>query len=161
LIEAFDIYKSKYRGAWGLTCVGNGPMKDALTTAMTRHPDIKVENFLPQAQLVNSAIESGCFILPSRYEPWGVVAHEFAAAGLPLILSEHVGAKQQYLVDGFNGYTFCDHSVAALAQAMHLISSAPSDKLVLMGKRSAQLASQTSPDITTASLVSVLKRNYS
>jgi glycosyltransferase involved in cell wall biosynthesis len=161
LIEAFDIYKSKYRGAWGLTCVGNGPMKAALTTAMTRHPDIEVENFLPQAQLVNSAIESGCFILPSRYEPWGVVAHEFAAAGLPLILSEHVGAKQQYLVDGFNGYTFCDHSVAALAQAMHLISSAPSDKLVLMGKRSAQLASQTSPDITTASLVSVLKRNYS
>ena len=161
LLEAFDIYKTQYHGTWGLTCIGNGPMKGELTTAMARHQDLQIRDFLPQAQLVNSAFESGCFILPSRYEPWGVVAHEFAAAGLPLILSEHIGAKQQYLVDSFNGYTFCNNSAAELAHAMHLVSSTPNDKLVRMGKRSMQLASQTSPDITTASLVSVLKRNYS
>jgi glycosyltransferase involved in cell wall biosynthesis len=158
LLEAFEIYKAKYQGRWGLSCIGNGPLMDQLLRATTRHANISVEGFLPQAQLVARASQSGAFVLPSRYEPWGVVAHEFACAGLPLILSEHVGARQQYLVDGFNGFTFRQNAAQSLARAMHLMSSLSDDALVMMGKRSMQLASQTSPEVTAASLISVLHR---
>jgi len=158
LIEAFDIYKTQYHGTWGLTCIGNGPLLAELKRAMTKHPDIEVEGFVPQTVLAQRATESGAFILPSRFEPWGVVAHEFASAGLPLILSEQVGARQQYLVDGFNGYTFFENSAESLAQKMYLLSTTAIDTLVEMGKRSAALASTTSPDLTVASLVSVLNR---
>jgi len=161
LIEAFEIYKTKYGGTWGLCCIGNGPMLDRLKQAMIQHPDVEIEGFMPQSQLVARAAQAGAFILPSRYEPWGVVVHEFASAGLPLILSEHVGARQQYLVDGFNGYTFRKDSAQALALNMQSISLASSDTLVAMGKRSVKLAGQTSPDITAASLISVLKLKYS
>jgi glycosyltransferase involved in cell wall biosynthesis len=154
LIKAYDIYKEKYNGTWKLNCVGNGPMLDELMSAVKRHDDLSVEPFLSQTDLVNRAKNAGAFILPSRYEPWGVVAHEFSTAGLPLIFSERVGARPQFLIDQLNGYTFYDESPEDLAYQMYLMSSNNVEKLVQMGRLSVQLASQITPDITTASLMS-------
>jgi glycosyltransferase involved in cell wall biosynthesis len=156
LLAAYDIYKKNYNGTWGLTCIGNGPMQQDLEKAATSDQQINIEAFLPQAELVKRAQAAGAFILPSRYEPWGVVAHEFSAAGLPLIFSEYVGARQQFLIDGLNGYTFYKESAQDLAYKMHLLSSQPSEHLVQMGLTSTQLAQRTTPEITAASLMSVL-----
>jgi glycosyltransferase involved in cell wall biosynthesis len=155
LIKAFDIYKEQYKGTWKLNCIGNGPMFDDLMRAAKRHDDMTVESFLPQPELVNRAKAAGAFILPSRYEPWGVVAHEFATAGLPLIFSEKVGARPQFLIDQLNGYTFYDESPEDLAYQMFLMSSHSIETLLHMGRMSAHLASQITPEITTASLMSV------
>jgi glycosyltransferase involved in cell wall biosynthesis len=154
LIKAFDIYKEKYKGTWNLNCVGNGPMHDDLMNAVKRHDGITVESFLSQSDLVTRAKNAGAFILPSRYEPWGVVAHEFSTAGLPLIFSERVGARPQFLIDKLNGYTFYDESPEDLAFQMYLMSSNTIEKLLEMGRVSAQLASQITPEIATASLMS-------
>lgn len=156
LINAFDIYKDKYQGAWGMTCIGNGPMLEHLTNATQRHSDLQIEPFLTQPELMARAKLAGAFILPSRYEPWGVVAHEFSTAGLPLIFSECVGARTQFLIDQLNGYTFYGDSAEDLAYKMHLMSNNSVEKLVAMGRMSAKLASQITPDITTASLMSVI-----
>jgi glycosyltransferase involved in cell wall biosynthesis len=156
LLAAYDIYKKNYNGTWGLTCIGNGPMQQDLEKAATSDQQINIEAFLPQAELVKRAQAAGAFILPSRYEPWGVVAHEFSAAGLPLIFSEYVGARQQFLIDGLNGYTFYKESAPDLAYKMHLLSSQTSEHLVQMGLTSTQLAQRTTPEITAASLMSVL-----
>jgi glycosyltransferase involved in cell wall biosynthesis len=43
------------------------------------------------------------FALLSTHEPWGVVVNEAAAFGLPLVLSDRVGAAYDLLVDGENG----------------------------------------------------------
>ena len=43
------------------------------------------------------------FALLSRHEPWGVVVNEAAASGLPLVLSDRVGAAFDLLEDGRNG----------------------------------------------------------
>ena len=43
------------------------------------------------------------FVLPSRHEPWGVVVNEAMAAGLPVVLTDRVGAAADLLVDGENG----------------------------------------------------------
>jgi len=154
LIKAFDLYKEQYKGTWKLNCIGNGPMLDDLMRAAKRHEDITVEIFLPQSDLVKRAMAAGAFILPSRYEPWGVVAHEFSTAGLPLIFSDKVGARPQFLIDQLNGYTFYDESPEDLAYQMNLMSSNNVEKLLEMGRISARLASQITPEITTASLMS-------
>lgn len=157
LIEAYARYKSDYRGDWALKCIGNGPMKAELEKAQERDRSISIESFADQTTLVEQAVQSGAFILPSRYEPWGVVAHEFACAGLPLILSDQVGSKSQFLIANYNGYGFSDHSVDQLAQAMHRLSSQSHGQLIQMGQRSAQLAAVLSPKIVSASLMSVIK----
>lgn len=151
LIEAYRLYKDKYQGAWSLTCIGNGPMEEDLVV----QDDIHVEGFMSQRDLKQKALAAGAFILPSRYEPWGVVVHEFATAGLPLILSERVGARPQFLIDGSNGYTFYQNSALDLAFKMHLISTQSSEHLAEMGLLSAKLAGHITPDIAAASLMSV------
>lgn len=153
LIEAYKLYKSKYAGDWALTCVGNGPLEKELAA----EPDIQIKPFSSQEDLVHLARQSGAFILPSRYEPWGVVVHEFATAGLPLLLSEHVGARPQFLIDGLNGFTFYQESVDELAQKMHQLSSLSSEQLLKMGQVSADMAKRLTPDIAAASFVSALQ----
>jgi hypothetical protein len=73
-----------------------------------------------------------------------------------LILSDQVGSKSQFLIEGYNGYSCGDDSVEQLALAMHRLSSLGDEKLLQMGQRSAQLASVLTPNIATASLMSVI-----
>ncbi len=153
LIEAFRIYRTHYRGDWSLTCVGNGPMQSELA----RQEDIRIEPFLSQDALVERARQAGAFVLASRDEPWGVVAHEFASAGLPMILSQNVGARPQFLIDGLNGYTFFEDSAQDLAEKMFLMSSRTDEQLIQMGESSARLAASVTPEIAAASLMSVLR----
>ena len=152
LVSAYDIYRQQYAGTWGLTCVGNGPMQALLDN----RPGIVVEPFLSQSELVERALGAGAFVLPSRYEPWGVVVHEFATAGLPLILSDQVGARLQFLINGYNGYTFQGDAAASLAAAMHHLSTLAEARLVAMGAASARLAQSVTPEIAAASLMSVV-----
>jgi glycosyltransferase involved in cell wall biosynthesis len=84
--------------------------------------------------------------------------HEFATAGLPLILSECVGARPQFLVDEANGFTFYANSAEDLAYKMHRMSNQSSEALKAMGQLSAKLAEHITPEITAASLMSVVRK---
>ena len=49
-------------------------------------------------------VDADVFALLSRHEPWGVAVNEAAASGLPLLLSDRVGAAADLLRDGENGF---------------------------------------------------------
>ena len=153
LLQAYKIYKNRYAGTWGLTCIGNGPLRDLLSA----DPEIEVEDFMSQNMLVQRARQAGAFILPSRFEPWGVVVHEFAAAGLPLILSENVGARAQFLAENLNGYTSRSNCPNDLAEKMHLLSHLDKSTLIAMGQQSRTLASVLTPEIAAHSFLSALE----
>jgi len=153
LAEAFEIYKRKHNGGWKLLCVGNGEMKPRLM----KHESIEFRDFSSQEELLEISKSSGAFILPSRHEQWGVVAHEFTSAGLPLILSENVGSRPLFLVDGHNGYTFRGNSAENLARTMVAVSSKSGSELARMGANSHALSVSISPSICAATLVSVLR----
>lgn len=65
------------------------------------------------------------FALLSRHEPWGVVVNEAAASGLPLVLSEHVGAAPDLLHDAENGFLVPVDDVAAAATALDTLAADP------------------------------------
>jgi glycosyltransferase involved in cell wall biosynthesis len=155
LIKAFKQYRAHALNPWELTCIGNGPLEDQLR----QQEGITVENFADQATLAQRARQAGAFVLPSRYEPWGVVVHEFAMAGLPLLLSEQVGARHQFLIEGLNGYAFESEAVDDLAEQLFKLASLPDTRLLEMGRASQQLASCLNPEVATASFVSVLKQS--
>lgn len=54
--------------------------------------------------IVETYVAADVFALLSRHEPWAVVVNEAAACGLPLVLSDQVGAAYDLLEDGVNGY---------------------------------------------------------
>jgi glycosyltransferase involved in cell wall biosynthesis len=58
------------------------------------------------------------FVLPSRHEPWGVVVNEAMAAGLPVVLTDRVGAAADLLVDGVNGRVVPAGDAERLAAAL-------------------------------------------
>ena len=46
------------------------------------------------------------FVLPSEYEPWGLVVNEAIIMGLPVVVSSHVGCREDLIQNGKNGYIF-------------------------------------------------------
>ena len=152
LIEAFEEYQKKYNGDWKLVCVGNG---DMLSLLINKH-NVEIISFSNEEELVNIAKRSGIFILPSRSEQWGVVIHEFAAAAMPLILSDNVGAKAEFFIENYNGITYSDNSKENLAKSMYLMSIKDKAELIRMCNNSFEMAHKITPKISAASFMSIL-----
>jgi len=152
LADAFKRYRTQCEGEWELICIGNGELRHLLDNV----PGIEVMEFSRQDRLVEVTRRAGIFVLPSRFDQWGVVVHEFASAGLPLILSENVGASAMFLIEGFNGVKVRHHSSENLAMAMYDMSKKSSAELVEMGENSCVLSERINPAIVAASFLSVL-----
>ncbi|MCB0837632.1 MAG: glycosyltransferase family 4 protein [Bacteroidetes bacterium] len=153
LCQAFLQLKEELSHDWTLTLVGKGnAANDWLNQEGMIHLDFVQPENLPD--LVETA---GCFVLPSRNEPWGVVLHEFAAAGLPLIAAENVGAASAFLKTGYNGYTHQPGSVFSIKEAMRNIIHVPDEKLLVMGERSYELSRQITPEIWASTLFMTAK----
>lgn len=150
--EAFRIYRNELGGTWRLICVGNGPLENFL-----RQIDgVSVEPFTKPENLFHFGCESDVFVLPSRHDQWGVALQEFSLLGMPLIASESVGSASAFLINGFNGYFFANNSARELAKAMRTISSLPDQERRKMGMRSRRLGMAITPELSAASLISIL-----
>ena len=75
---------------------------------------------------------------------------------MPLILSGKVGARLQFLIDGYNGFTIPGDTAESLAATMHRLSALDDACLIDMGAASARLAQAITPEIAAASLMSVV-----
>ena len=63
-------------------------------------------------------------MLPSHYEPFGIVALEAAAAGAPLVTS-NVGGLGEAVISGVTGVSCPPRDVAALADAVRTVLDDP------------------------------------
>lgn len=151
LIKAWELLGEK-RGDWELYLIGGGSLK-------TKFKDISglvVKDFLSPEELVQEVACAGCFILPSNREPWGVVVHEFAAAGLPLITSNAVGASTAFLIPGLNGYIFKAGDPIDLIKKMNKIINMSDFQLYEMGAYSHKLSKRMTPETSAANLMSIV-----
>lgn len=138
------------RGDWELYLIGSGPLRDTLPAIA----GVVIKDFMQPEQLIAEVAEAGCFVLPSRSEPWGVVVHEFCAAGLPMILSDVVGAASSFLIPGLNGFHFQSGDAAALAARMRQIMATSEKGLIDMATASHQLSHRISPETSAHNLLS-------
>ena len=79
------------------------------------------------------------FVLPSRYETFGAVVQEAAAAHLPLIVSDCCGAAAELLHDKENGLTFRAGDSKKLVEAITTLLGLR-DRWDVMGEKSRMLA---------------------
>ena len=84
-------------------------------------------------------VAADVFALLSEREPWAVVVNEAAACGLPLVLSDRVGAAHDLLRDGENGVLVAAGDVSAAARALGGLA-ADSELRHAQGERSRELA---------------------
>jgi len=89
-------------------------------------------------RLVEAYVAADVFALVSTREPWGVVVNEAAACGLPLVLSDQVGAAADLLSDGENGVLVPAGDAQATAAALARLAGDPGLRRA-MGARSREL----------------------
>jgi len=105
-----------------LWLVGDGPQRRTAEAAATRDPRIRLLGHLQGGALEDAYRESDVLVVPSLYEPWGLVVHEGLAHGLPVIVTDQVGAADDLIDRGTNGFVVPTGSAAGLADAMRAIS---------------------------------------
>lgn len=142
LMEAYQRYRTSVDEAWPLRIVGAGPDERLCRGVEGVH----LEGFVQPAQLPNIFAEAGAFVLPSRFEPWGVVIHEAAAAGLPIVATDACGATSRLVLDGYNGYIVPSESAAGLSTGLTRIHRATDEARRAMGTASTMLARQYTPE---------------
>ena len=131
LCKAFIELQKQQGNDWELHCIGTGTLVDNLPS----HPNIKHLGFLQPKQLKGYCKDVGIFVLPSHFEPWGLVVQEFALAGFPLIVSNKVGAGSS-LVSDENGTIFPPKDIESLKKAMLAFMNKSDEELVKMSNAS-------------------------
>jgi glycosyltransferase involved in cell wall biosynthesis len=111
--DAYGAYRNSVADPWPLIVVGRG----ALEPLLRDQPGIEYKGFVGPAELVDELGHAAFLVLPSTFEPWGVVVHEAVAAGLGCICTTRVGAADAFVRDGENGRIVVEGSVRALADA--------------------------------------------
>ena len=141
---------------WSLELIGDGPLKESLDKYNSE--TILINSFIDPSKLPEKLSSSGAFCLPSKSEHWGVVVHEAAAAGLPLLLSNTTYAGSSLLINGYNGFKFDENKSLELKQSLLDLFETPEDKLLIMGQNSAKLAERINHNTWSANLMSILKK---
>ena len=128
--------------------VGDGPERPALEAKAREHSlPVRFLGFRQNDEVARFYAAADFFALPSEQEAWGVVAAEAAASGLPLLLSDQVGAAHDLLEPGRNGFLIRSGDVDAWRSALERATLRPED-LKAMGDRSRAIVSRwTLPEL--------------
>ncbi|MDP2175537.1 MAG: glycosyltransferase [Bacteroidota bacterium] len=152
LWKAFIKVNQSLGNTWKLYSFGQGE----LFNQRIENDYITHFGFVQPEQMKPYLLESGVYVLPSMYEPWGVAVHEMALCAMPLVLSDKVGAATQFLTHQ-NGYSFKAGNALDLEQKLSLIMNLSDEALWNMASYSYKLASSSSPSIWSETLLKIFK----
>lgn len=123
-----------------LWVVGDGVEREPLES-LALELELRRARFLgalPPERLPAIWAASDLFVLASRHEPWGVVVNEALSAGLPVVVSDQVGAGVDLVQPGRNGERFAVGDDEALARVVGELAAAPR-RAAEMGRESARI----------------------
>jgi 1,2-diacylglycerol 3-alpha-glucosyltransferase len=142
LIRAF--VASKLSEKYELLLIGDGPLKQQLNnTIRSLKPDrIILSGWKTYEELPYIYAEAIACILPSTFEPWGLVINEAMAAGLPVLLSDECGCLPDLLKEGINGWRF---NIVNVNDLLNVLNQLDVDLLYKMGCNSKSMIDSYTP----------------
>lgn len=130
------VYLKEHRQDFVLCLVGKGEKREELEAFCEEHSlqdKVCFVDYMLFDQLVSYYKMAEVLVLPSKFEPWGLVVNEALACGLPVIASDRVGAVDDLIIRGENGDIFSWDDTKELAD--------------LLGKWLYAQAKETIPDV--------------
>ena len=103
--------------------------------------------FVNQTQLGRYFRAADVFILPSRFDTWGLVVNEAMHYGLPCIVSDRVGCRHDLISPDETGFVFPVGDPLRLSEVIKIFLDEP-QKARIMGKAAEQNVSEYSMDRT-------------
>lgn len=152
LVDAYARYRATTPAPpWDLVLCGDGPGAGEVDEAVDRSgfaSSIHRPGFLQAEHLPRWLAYSSGFVHPSLMEPWGLVANEAAACGIPLLVSDRSGCAETLVPDpaGTSGRQFDPTSMAEIADAMGWLAALPEADRRSMGGRAAGIVAEWGPD---------------
>jgi glycosyltransferase involved in cell wall biosynthesis len=144
-----------------LVFAGEGPLRQQLeaeAVALGVSSRVRFLGFVNQTQLPGTYTAADMMVLPSEYEPFGVVVNEAMLCARPVAASDHVGAARDLIVHGRTGFVFPCGNVEALAAILQQASADPA-RLSEMGRMArARMESWSPRENIEATLAAVARR---
>lgn len=119
LLEAAKQLQNRTKQAFMLHLAGKGSLRDALekkADSLGVSDQVRFLGRLSRNRMLKEFQSASCFVLPSRYEAFGVVLIEAMATGLPVIASRSGGPDT--IVNTENGLLIEKDNVEELTRAM-------------------------------------------
>jgi glycosyltransferase involved in cell wall biosynthesis len=138
--------------------VGGGSLQEEVRKAASMFPDLleaTFNGFALQHELPHLYRSARLFMFPTLWDPWGVVANEACAAGLPVLVSPHAGVAGELVLDGENGF-ICDLDVRLWADRATLLLTQP-ETYCDFSERSRSLVSKFTFDHASAGILSACR----
>ncbi|WP_020519796.1 glycosyltransferase family 4 protein [Catelliglobosispora koreensis] len=126
LVDAVPKLKAEHPGL-KVVIAGDGPYKEELQEAVRRRgvtSTVAFTGFLTERELPALLGATAATVVPSLYEPFGMVALEAASAGAPLAVAS-TGGLAEIVEAGVTGMTFPHSDPDALASAVGTLIAEP------------------------------------
>ena len=156
---------------WPLVLLGDGPLRADLIARCKTHglaiaecapwqqlptancqpstisgtPTVFFPGFRQIEELPQFYVRAGCFVHPALEEPWGLVLNEASASGLPILAGDNVGAAEELVEDGVNGWKFDAQSVDSISETLKKMATLSQDERDHMGKESFRILQECAP----------------
>ena len=141
LAAAYARYRAQVDDPWDLHVAGMGPLESRLAAI----PGVTMHGFVQPPGVADLMRRASCLVLTSHIEPYGVVVHEGAAAGLPVLCAEFAGAAPVFVQDGHNGWLVPSGDIDGWARAMARMSALPPERLQSMSDVSRAVSLRMTP----------------
>ncbi len=128
-----------------LLFAGDGPLRPELErrAAEVGLGSVRFLGFRGQLELPALYDLCDVFVLPSVFEPWGLVVNEAMNAGRAVVVSDQVGCGPDLVEPGVNGHLFKAGDVGALRDALARLVADP-EACRAMGRRSLEIINRWS-----------------
>ncbi|HMP72045.1 MAG TPA: glycosyltransferase family 4 protein [Kiritimatiellia bacterium] len=120
LLRAVHLLPPEYRSRAHVLIAGTGPREeDCRAEAARLGVQVSWAGFLNQSRMPDAYAASDVLVLPSDTgETWGLVVNEAMASGLPALVSQSVGCREDLIVEGVTGGSFPEGDLEGLAALM-------------------------------------------
>lgn len=141
-----------------LVFVGDGALRNELEAACKQGDvgDVRFLGFKNQTEIPPIYAMADVLVLPSSFEPWGLVVNEAMASGLAVVASDRVGAAADLVRHGVNGFTYPAGDVGALADLLLQLVRSPG-MMASMGKASRDIIGPWSMEAAADGVVEALQ----
>ncbi len=121
VLQAFARLNSRLQAS--LVFVGDGPLRPTMEHFIAEHglSNVCMLGFHNQKEMPIYYALADVLVLPSIFEPWGLVVNEAMCFGLPVIASDKSGAAADLVKSGINGFTYSAGDEQALANALMMV----------------------------------------